>query len=167
MLAATTQTSDATFKVTAGDLSLDSVQTFNFGEDALDASFKYDPSINLSDGIKVSDYRGSLAGWKLQLKFSNFEDTTDNAKTLTGATLSLTTSNNITNDNGDNLTAPTSVPSLAADANHTVLTVKTGTGAGQTSTSYSKATLNLPKKVKAGDYKSNVTWTLSDTPANN
>ena len=168
------QTKDSTASLTieAGERKIDQVPTLNFKvtlSGNITASSLSSDEIN---PIKLSDYTGSLSGWQLKVKRSDFADTTNSSTTLDGFKLQLTggsfdeTSDDV-KGTSTNPTAPLVIGTENADA--LVATAGKGTGTGSTTINYTGAELELPDaiakgKVKVGTYTSTLTWTLTDAP---
>lgn len=176
---------------TAGPLSIDFASSFDFGTQDITSMDKTYTAIaqkwtdakgNETQGanyVQVTDNRGTLAGWTLSVKASNFTTASglvgSEGKTLTGA--------QITMDNG-RIASASQLPADKASAK-TVLTPEvqsglllgatTGNGAGTSllafgteNTAGSSVSLFVPGATTklAANYSADLTWLLSDTPAN-
>ncbi|WP_239256756.1 WxL domain-containing protein [Listeria ilorinensis] len=116
----------------------------------------------INPAVTISDGRGTGAGWKLQVKqsgaFSNGSDTLENATlTLEKSSIYSNKSNAATAPVGGNVSVNTN--------NATVMTAAASSGYGTWQEEF-KASLNVKgNTAKEGTYKTNLVWTLSDTPA--
>ena len=177
--------STAEFAVTAGKLTLDAVPDMHFGMQLGNAGVsdiatrdvvltyqdgkvtdKKDSKGNVTakdtnDGndaglIRVSDFRGSGAGWKLSLGLSTFSNGSD---TLGGTTLAIAL--------GDKKDAVAIASSTDGTASTPIYVAATDTGLGVNDFIIDGDTeLQIAKnpKVKSGTYQADLTWTLSNTP---
>lgn len=176
---------------TPGPLSIDYISHFHFGEQLISAKdetyyAKLD-KVQLADGseverpnfLQVTDKRGTNAGWKLQVQqgaqFST--DVAGKAKELRGATIKIT--DPIVKTTADNKAgAPKANPSITLvpeGAAQDVLTAQQDQGMaswietfGGNGTEAKSVSLSVPgtsEKVKDATYTTELTWTLSDTPA--
>lgn len=176
--------STAEFAVTAGKLTLDAVPDMHFGMQLGNAGVsdiatrdvvltyqdgkvtdKKDSKGNVTakdtnDGndaglIRVSDFRGSGAGWKLSLGLSTFSNGSD---TLGGTTLAIAL--------GDKKDAVAIASSTDGTASTPIYVAATDTGLGVNDFIIDGDTeLQIAKnpKVKSGTYQADLTWTLSNT----
>lgn len=168
----------------AGPLSIDYVSNINFGEQkttGTDATYYANlDKINESDGtasevpnfVQVTDKRGSNAGWHLSVtedtQFKNGNDTLDGALiTMKNGTLS-------TPNDGEAPAASTEiklVPGTASDVVDAATDKVTGTWLdrfGNDATDGKQSiSMFVPGKTKKvqGEYKTTLTWTLTDSPA--
>jgi len=126
--------------------------------------------------VQVTDKRGSQAGWNLSVTQNGQLKTTDDDE-LIGASLSMTDGALISTV--DNKYAPelTATNVLIPDQKAPLMNAEKGKGMGtwlykfgtDTNTDAAKAvTLSVPgKSVKlAKEYKTTLTWSLENTPAN-
>lgn len=169
---------------TSGPLSLDYVSNIKFGEQKTmgeDATYyaqldKFIDSnratIERPNFVQVTDKRGSNAGWHLTVT----QDTQfkNGAESLNGASLSLDYATLTTPNDGIAPTASqkfTLTPGVASDVLNATNNQGTGTWIerfgndntqGKTSIS-----LSIPGKTKKvqGEYNSDLTWALTDSPA--
>lgn len=168
---------------TAGPLSIDFASSLFFGEQKMSPKDQVYPANPqpLSNGetrpnyVQITDKRGGELGWSLQVKQeAQFETVDENI--LTGAEISF--------KNGEVVSESESVmPSIVSKEfvlipgeNQIVMSalVDEGAGtqiyrAGDDTTKGESVHLSVPgKTTKYKDtYKTNLTWTLSDTPENN
>lgn len=178
---------------TNGPLSIDFASNWNFGTQNIAAQntvYNAQPQA-LSDGTavplyaQVTDTRGTFAGWALSLtQDAQFEDASNNQ--LTGAQLSFdgggttastsTTPASTVQASGFSLIPGVAQPILSADVNEGTGTNTYAFGAigfydtsatdGVTSASKSPVHLSvIGGSMRATSYKTNLVWTLSDTPA--
>lgn len=177
---------------TPGPLSIDFASSFDFGTQEITsvdkvynaAAQKYqDAAGNAKTGpnyVQVTDNRGSLAGWGLTVKVSDFAatDATTAGKpgeTLDGAKVYLTNAAVVSASKtpADKVKAITMLdPNVQSDV---VMGATDGNGAGTSlvdfgsdTTKDSSVKLEVPgaSTKLASDYKATMTWSLSDTPAN-
>ncbi|MCO7181202.1 WxL domain-containing protein [Lactococcus formosensis] len=169
---------------TAGPLSIDYVSNLRFGEQkttGTDMTYyaQLDEIID-SEGenikrpnfVQVTDKRGSNAGWHLTVtQDGQFKS---GANELAGAVLTLDNATLSTPNGGIEPTASQAIaltPGSASD----VLDAKEEQGTGtwlnrfgaDEEEAQSSVTLSVPGKTKKvqGEYKTSLTWTLTDTPA--
>ncbi|MFC4652285.1 WxL domain-containing protein [Lactococcus nasutitermitis] len=168
---------------TAGPLSIDFASSFDFGTQDITSSNMtyYAAAQKLSDGstrdnyVQVTDNRGTLTGWSLSVEQGDFE--TSAGDVLKGAQITL----------GDGAIASASETPADVSAATTTLTPGTasgtilgatdGNGAGTNLLNFGDAdgTTNSDTAVSlfvpgsstklAQTYTADLTWTLSDTPA--
>lgn len=169
---------------TEGPLSVDYASSFNFGEQKVTGTSKvYHADLDKfkdNDGnivertnfVQVSDNRGTAGGWQLSVTQGK-QFTGANAEELKGAELSL---NNVTAVTPGSGTAPavgTSVTLTPGSASILMTAAKdTGTGTwlarfGQNSENgKTSVQLKVPgAAAKATNYSTDLTWTLTDSPA--
>ncbi|MHC9537427.1 WxL domain-containing protein [Dellaglioa sp. BT-FLS60] len=159
---------DATFTENTtdpeGDLTLTHVSDISFGSKEISGSDITYPVDTVTANAKVTDNRGSNAGWTV--KVANTEFATDAKDALTAATFELTNSSS-TNDNGDKYIA-TPAKSVKLDGSGNAVdysAAKANTGMGVTESNFADGALTVPgttKKVKDTLYTSTLTWTLTD-----
>lgn len=187
--------STAEFAVTAGKLTLDAVPDMHFksttvksiataGSNGVVLAYQngtVTKKINSTgievdkdtfDGnhkglIRVSDFRGTGAGWNLSVSLGQFKNGNDEESdyTLKGTTLKFSAITNsdvevpaaITVESG----ATTAVPVATAD-------VKTGMDINDFTIDSEKTTLTIAKNadVQKGTYQADLTWTLANTAEN-
>lgn len=159
-------------KVKAGDIE-SAAQTLNF----VDTTVK--DGKNKNNGLAhltVSDYRGTLAGWKLSASMTDFTNLGD------ASSAHLTGSIDLINHNvGQGVVGATDKTFLASgyqtldtkvklpttNTAATIWDAPKGQGYGMTIADLSASKLNLDLKqgAKTGTYQSTITWTLSSTAA--
>lgn len=175
---------------TSGPLSIDYASSFHFGEQkisAKDQTYNAD-FVDVTDStgtagkrqnwVQITDKRGTNAGWTLTVKQEQQLTTTDaSAKELKGAEIKIM--NAAPKTSSDNLSkAPSQAPTeitLTVGSDVPVMAAKQDEGTGTWVDSFGDETngnksifLNVPgisEKVKDVTYSSDLTWTLSDTPA--
>lgn len=173
--------STAEFAVTAGKLTLDAVPDMHFGNAGVSDIATKDVVLTYQDGqvtdkkdskgnvtakdtndgndaglVRVSDFRGSGAGWKLSLGLSTFSNGSD---TLGGTTLAIAL--------GDKKDAVGIASSTDGTASTPIYVAATDTGMGVNDFIVDGDTeLQIAQnpKVKSGTYQADLTWTLSNTP---
>lgn len=169
---------------TAGPLSIDYVSNLRFGEQKttgtdmiyhaqLDEIIDSEgENIKRPNFVQVTDKRGSNAGWHLTVtQDGQFKS---GANELAGAVLTLDNATLSTPNGGIEPTASQAIaltPGSASD----VLDAKEDQGTGTWLNRFgadeeegkSSVTLSVPGKTKKvqGEYKTSLTWTLTDTPA--
>ncbi|CUB10917.1 MULTISPECIES: WxL domain-containing protein [Bacillus] len=171
---------------TAGPLSIDFASSLDFGENVIStkdeqyfaAAQKLEGGEEKPNYVQVTDNRGTEAGWTLSVKQNGqFKDSQN--RELTGAKITF---NNGAVKTVSKSAEPSTVVSsfdLTADGTGAVQNVvgaKAGEGAGTYVYHFGDAakkaesiTLDVPGATTkyADEYKTTLTWTLSDTPANN
>lgn len=161
------QETEATIEFQAGNLTLGSVPSFDFGSHpVLAATESYAPSTTGNQGtLTVSDLRGSGAGWRLNATLSGFKNA-GNAS-LAGAQLVLATPT-ISGAVGTAATAPISAASIQLSSDGTSVAIQNasaGTGQGVWNTKWAAPTLEVPAgNAKVGTNTATIEWNLSDAP---
>jgi hypothetical protein len=153
--------SQASLTIQAGNLSLDTVSSFNFGAKSIAEVSQSGEPIKTQDTqtTSVSDFRGpNTVGWQLTAKLSKLE-TTDQ-KQLANAKMTLIgteTEGDSTLNASANLVAGATDPTVIATANGT-------TGLAINTIDFSQTTLTIPKQnVSGGEYKGTITWILTNS----
>lgn len=160
----------------SGLLKIDRVPNLSFGKVVRSGLYQEEYAINSNPYIQVSDLRGSLGGWTLYAKISNFvsEPTTKDQKKylLSGASLSLT-KGDIQEYNSEYAAPPISHSvSLNKDLQK-VMSADKNAGQGVWATRWkSEKAVNkkialdiLPNTAKAGrEYTATISWQLADVP---
>lgn len=171
---------------TAGALSLDFASSFDFGKQEITsvdktyfaAAQKLDDGTTRTNYVQVTDNRGTLAGWSLNATASEF--TTPENDKLTGAQITLSEAQIASvSDNPADISQSTTVLTpnmvsttiLGASNQHgsgTNLLDFGGDGKGNQDKATTAVKLDVSgKSVKLSKtYVSNLTWNLSDVPAN-
>lgn len=165
--------STAQFDLTAGTLALTSVpnlhfqsesvanlihgaQTLNLDTAAVTANAK-DFDGNNSQTIKVTDYRGTNAGWHVTANLGDFTG----KKTITpdSITIGLNTA-------GDNLTGVAASADNFVGADTALINAPVGGGSGITTSTVATGGLTLPQdpQALAGTYQATVNWALLAAP---
>jgi hypothetical protein len=169
---------------TAGPLSIDFASSFDFGTQKITSS---DMTYNavaqtFADGttgpnyVQVTDNRGTLAGWSLSVTQNAQFSTggTGVGSTLDGAQMTLDNGNiaSVSATPADQSVASTTL--IPGAQSGTILGATDGSGAGtnlldfgDTSTADSSVSIKVPGATTklAQAYTTDLTWTLSDTPA--
>ena len=171
--------STAEFTVEAGKLTLDAVPDMQFGAtsvkkiiegnvalpylngDVSDAKTTHDG--NKTGLVRVSDFRGSDAGWSLSLKLGQFTNINDKTQApFTGITMDLgvTPTKDTTLVNTKTGLEPGQSFELAATNAD-----KQGSGQNDFTVDATKTKLSIAQNenVKAGTYQADLTWTLANT----
>jgi hypothetical protein len=153
--------SQASLTIQAGNLSLDTVSSFNFGAKSIAEVSQSGEPVKTQDTqtTSVSDFRGpNTVGWQLTAKLSKLE-TTDQ-KQLANAKMTLIgteTEGDSTLNASANLVAGATDPTVIATANGT-------TGLAINTIDFSQTTLTIPKQnVSGGEYKGTITWILTNS----
>lgn len=169
---------------TPGPLSIDYVSNLRFGEQKTTGADKtyYAELDHVKDSagvaqdlpnfVQVTDKRGSNAGWHLTVtQKEQFKSGNDE---LTGASLTLDHAVMSTPDGGDAPTANQAItldPGVASDVEDAKADQGTGTWLDRFGSDEAEAktsvSLFVPGKTKKvqGEYKTSLTWTLTDSPA--
>jgi len=169
---------------TAGPLSIDYVSNLRFGEQKttgqnatyyanLDKIIESDGSqIERPNFVQVTDKRGSNAGWHLTVTEDAQFKSGENE--LTGAQLTLMNGTMATPNDGIEPTAEQKIaltPGTASDVLDAKADQGTGTWLDRFGTDEAagkkSVSLSVPGKTKKvqSEYKTSLTWTLTDTPA--
>lgn len=173
---------------TAGPLSIDFASSFDFGSHPVGTSgIVYAAAQKLSDGttrdnyVQVTDHRGTAAGWSLSVtENGQFADAASDQ--LTGAQITLgkaVIQGGATSNPADVSNATTTL--IPGQASTTILGATSGHGEGTNLLNFGNvdgvtdeadavlldlgSTANASTQ-KAQTYTTQLTWTLSDTPAN-
>lgn len=171
---------------TAGPLSIDFASSFDFGKQEITSVDKvYNAAAQkLNDGttrtnyVQVTDNRGTLAGWSLNVMATDFTNgKTGAGSTLTGAQITLGDGEiqSASQQPADKFMKSTTLTPNTASG--TILGASAGNGAGTNlldfggkdgKTKDTAVTLSVPGNSTklAGKYTAQLTWTLSETPAN-
>lgn len=169
---------------TAGPLSIDYVSNIRFGEQKTSGKDEvyYAALDKLVDSkgneverpnfIQVTDKRGSNAGWHLTV--TQNEQFKNGKESLKGAVLKLDNGTMSSADGGESPSASQGIalnPGMASDVANAKENQGTGTWAdrfGKDEAAGKKSiSLSVPGKTKKvkGEYKTTLTWTLTDSPA--
>ena len=160
----------ATVEFNAGELSLVSVATLDFGQQDISTSEETYTAKDVDSAIQVSDLRGSGEGWDLTVALSEFTHK-DNDETLPGAylTFSGTTVEDVNETNGS---APTSVSTVSLkidsdDEQNSIFVAGDEAGMGVWELTIEPEAVELtvlPGTTYAGEYQADLTWSLQTTP---
>jgi hypothetical protein len=169
---------------TPGPLSIDYVSNLRFGSQkttGADTTYYADldhvkdstgTDKNLPNFVQVTDKRGSNAGWHLTV--TQDEQFKSGTEELTGASLTLDHATLSTPDGGVAPTANQAItlkPGTASDVVDSKSDQGTGTWLDRFGTDEAEGktsvSLFVPGKTKKvqGEYKTSLTWTLTDSPA--
>lgn len=177
---------------TAGPLSIDFASSFDFGTHAVGTSGvvyaaaqagsdKDGNAASRDNYVQVSDYRGTFAGWSLNVT-QNAQFKTADGTELKGAAITLgngAIQGKATSNPADVSAASTTL--VPGTASATILGATAGHGVGTNLLNFGSAdgVSNADKSValdlgdsvnaasqRAAAYTAQLTWTLSDTPAN-
>lgn len=155
------QTSTGKVTFTAGDLTLDQVPSFDFGTQQIKVQDQ-DYNAQAQSEVKVTDLRGSSAGWTVTVTAGKLKA---GAKELKGAQVSL--ANGVTtNTNNETITAPNAT--LTPDQSVKVMNAAAGNGNGETTGTWQNTDVQLhvpgASTKSAEQYTADLTWTLTDAP---
>ncbi|EIR4022316.1 WxL domain-containing protein [Enterococcus faecalis] len=157
------QNQNSTGEVTfiPGNLTLDAVPDFDFGQQQITAQDKNYNAQSASE-VQVTDLRGSSAGWELTVNATQLES---NGKALTGSQINLT--NGVgTNNNGETVTFSNSVLVPSTEVKVMSAAQNNGNGISKGTWQATDVTLHVPGTTTkaAGQYTATLTWTLKDVP---
>ncbi|WP_103653040.1 WxL domain-containing protein [Bacillus thuringiensis] len=177
---------------TTGPLSIDFASEFNFGQQKIttvDTIYNAEPQgYKKADGtsttgpnyVQVTDNRGTLAGWSLEVK-QNDDFIAQNATagtsgaTLTGASITLKNLKHVSSSPSNASIVGGDTVLVPGQSSGVILGAKVGEGAGthlidfgDDTSKDSSVTLTVPGKTTklADTYVASLTWSLTDTPAN-
>lgn len=169
-----TSTGDVAFS--SGTLSLSVVDNTNlsFGKSTISAA---DATLNASTTptVKVSDLRGTNAGWSLTVaqgqQFNTKTDASGSALTNAALTVASTkvSSDSTVNTGNATLTPGTTTSGTTTNgAAGTVASALAGDGNGISTFTFGGSTLAVPGATPklAQGYTTTLTWNLGDTPSN-
>ncbi len=167
-----TQTSHITV-AGGGTLSLVSVPDLVFADATLAPNQVHTPLISASSPIVVDDERGTGAGWTLNVNGTNFVNTSDSSKTFASHLVIPVSTATLTGTGAAPTAGYVNIISSGSSAYLTkIMSAAKGTGEGVWKMDLSSL-LNNPVgshlailgSEYIGQYKSTLTWTLSDAPA--
>ena len=161
----------------SGLLKIDRVPNFSFGKVVRSGLYQEEYAINSNPYIQISDLRGSLGGWTLYAKISNFvsEPITKDQKRylLSGASLTLK-QGTIQEYNSEYAAPPESYSVSLNKEQQKIMAADKNAGQGIWAARWKSdqavnknITLDiLPNTAKAGrDYTATITWKLADVPS--
>ena len=165
-----TLTSNAAVVFEKGDIVLDSVPSFDFGEQAIsseDASYNAE---EISGVIQVSDLRGTGEGWDLQVSLSPFELTEGSSATLEGAYINIiggtVIGTPVAEEDKPELVGETIT--IASDNEQvSVFSAAAGSGRGVWGLSLSESDVSLnviANTAHVGESSAVLTWSLTAAP---
>ena len=152
-------------------IKLTDAPTFDFGTVKIGAT-----TLNLDASQNGGSVKGNLTvanpgiatGWKVTVKGSAFEGVGDTTNPLKGAVLSLTGGTATATEENNASAAPVTPDVLDVnDQDALVFNAPAGAGIGTWQNVFAPENVKLviPQGNTAGSYQSQLTWTLSDTPA--
>ncbi|MFS7423354.1 WxL domain-containing protein [Carnobacterium maltaromaticum] len=177
---------------TAGPLSLDYASIWDFGKQKISTKDEvyYAKLIPLKDGrsvapyVQVSDFRGTNSGWSLFVRQEEqFENEELTNSELTGAELHFGSGGDVSGtqsniDYASNVPYSRNGPLVPGGGNVNVFLASEGAGSmtwlrsfgdnyggGQTPSTAVRLSIPGQTPKDAGQYKTTLTWTLSDVPA--
>jgi hypothetical protein len=147
---------------TAGDLTLDKVPNFDFGQQPISTENKLYGTTTESE-VQITDLRGTSKGWGLTVKSTKL---TASGKELKGAQISFkggkASNSNTETINVEDLS--TLIPETAVK----VVFAEGGSGSGISTITWDKSGVRLyvpGSSTKSSEqYTADLTWTLTDTP---
>ena len=160
---------DASVTFTAGDLTLNSAPTLDFGSQTISAQEQVYPAVTTGSPIQVGDLRGSGIGWDLIVALSPFTLSDDVTATLQGSSISLANPT-VTPANGTIGAPPVAQPTvtLTSDSTQTpVLAAEEDTGMGVWETAWAPGDVELtvlPGTAQQGLNTATLTWSLQSAP---
>lgn len=163
---ADTNTNFKLIKKSTDNLTMATPPSFDFGSLMISSQ----PVVAQSKGnedLKITDLRGSGAGWKVQVQMTDFVDSDNPALVLTGAKLELAPIGITANDTNNSTGVPSSNNIDVNDSLQTLIAANTGDGMGAWTADFASnnsAQLTIPANSKKGNYTTTITWVLSDTP---
>jgi hypothetical protein len=147
-------------------LSLDSTPNIDFGSQLISADGNTFSSATIDNPLQVTN-PGLDEGWSVTVASSAF---TDGSKKLKGAQFKLN-AGTVTNSSAADVSGLASATDFAPSADGSSQIVfeakdsTVGVGVNKDSFAATSATLDVPAGNVAGNYTSNLTWTLTDVPA--
>lgn len=162
---------EATVTFEAGELSLITAPSFDFGVNTITAATEIYNAATTPTALTVSDLRGSGEGWAVTASLSSFElnSTGSGTTTLNGAIITLN-NGTVSAENGTTATAPTaqaSVQLTAGGASDNVVSAAANAGQGVWSVNWTteNATLTvLPGTAQVGTSYAVIDWALQSAP---
>jgi hypothetical protein len=159
--AATSQNTTGKVTFIAGDLKLDKVPNFDFGQQQISTQDEEYDAQGESE-VGVTDLRGSSAGWSLTVTAGKLKS---GAKELVGSQVSLANAA-VTNSNGETVTAQNI--DLTPDQSVKVMNAAVGNGNGVTKSTWqgTDVKLHVPgtSTKSAEAYTTDLVWTITDAP---
>lgn len=154
-------TKDPNAKVT-----LTNAPVFNFGSQEIGAQPLDLQAQTVDEALTVVN-PGVLDGWDVTLKGTDFIDSKDSTLKLKGAVLTLKGVVS-SKDEGNESSAPTTGSVTVNSDDTPIFTAAAGNGLGTWLNTYAEKTdaakLAIPAGNQAGEYVSNLTWTLTNAP---
>ncbi|MDR2833908.1 MAG: WxL domain-containing protein [Streptococcaceae bacterium] len=171
---------------TAGPLTIDFASTFQFGTQAITSqTMNYQAAAqptsagDRSNFVQVTDNRGTLAGWDLKAKATDFTvsgttNPTGTGQTLKGAVITLGDLHHVSASDASQDAVVSAGGALTPGADLAIMNAVNGAGAGTHVATFGTnatdtlpaVTLNVPGATTklAAKYVSTITWTLSELP---
>lgn len=168
-------TSTANVTINGGDFSISPPSTATFAPVTLTGDVQ-SATTDFTNGLKVTDARGTGAGWKIQVSASQFSDGTN---TLPKSSLTLKNADDINAGYSDSGYSPAPADdtgftgSVVIDDGtlHPFVDAASGAGMGKWNIGWSTGNNNLSlvlhpafTKTSATAYSSTITWTLAVVP---
>ncbi|EOH92488.1 hypothetical protein UAW_03008 [Enterococcus haemoperoxidus ATCC BAA-382] len=154
-----------------GNLAISFVSPLDFGTVKLTGQDQVVSATNEAPNLQVRDSRGTAKGWTVQVAISNFMKVKEDGKLddkaiIRGASLYLPKGTVKSANGGTGTNAPVARELSVNNKPQTVFEAPDKTGAGNWMNSFGKeaVSLTIPQDVLIGDYKAELTWTMSDTP---
>lgn len=162
-----------------GPLTIDYVSNFDFGVRAI-SSKDENYTLSSKDGknnqqtpfIQVTDSRGTLSGWSLTAKISDFKAKNNDGSIISGASLTIHPTNDTATGAYNNKTTPPSTQTVEFKATNTtenVMDATSGQGGGTwlNLINPDKTSLFIPGgSARSGSYEATITWSLASGPQN-
>ncbi|WP_314060968.1 WxL domain-containing protein [uncultured Vagococcus sp.] len=163
---------------TPGYLTIDRVPNLSFGKVVASGLYQTEYALNSNPYIQVSDLRGSLGGWTVSAKISDFiskRTASDTRRYLLGGASLKIQQANVENYQSEEAAPPLSYPVTLNKEYQKVMMAETDSGQGIWSSRWqSKQAVNdkielaiLPGTAEPGrEYEATISWKLADVPNN-
>lgn len=149
-----------------GQLAITFVSPLDFGEFKLTGNQEVIAAKNTAPNIQVRDIRGTGKGWTVQVSMTEFKQREDATIVMKGASLYLP-KGVAKSKEATASTPPTTREVISVNTKaQTVFEAPNQTGAGAWMDQFGENNIKLtiPQDALLGDYKAQLTWTISDTP---
>lgn len=150
-----------------GQLTLDAVSAFNFGDSTVDNPNKTNKAIVIDGGklgLQITDARGTGQGWVVKASMTEFKS---EDKTLKGAELFIP-SGTVVTTGIDETASPETFAVTLNGSPIKVMNAKKDKGLGTWTNLFEgngeNVSLTVPSGNHVGQYKADITWTLEDAP---